>query len=159
MLWKSQSLFYILDHGFQILRDTMGFVWKFAAKSSLSKNMVVYGLLFAGAEFSQQLITRKFKVYGFLTAQEASQLNLNYFQSPPTPFNYKLMFSYWVVGTFIISVALHYWYIWLDFVFPGSQVFPMATKLILDLGFMGPVMIILFFLGNVFIPFLPFFNS
>ena len=65
MLWKSQSLFYILDHGFQILRDTMGFVWKFAAKSSLSKNMVVYGLLFAGAEFSQQLITRKCKVYGF----------------------------------------------------------------------------------------------
>uniref|UniRef100_A0A023F7S6 Putative conserved plasma membrane protein n=1 Tax=Triatoma infestans TaxID=30076 RepID=A0A023F7S6_TRIIF len=100
-------------------------------KYPLLANSLVYGTMYVTAEFSQQVINRK------------------YFSNkvPPDPIDKASLLRYAVVGCGINSNLLYYWYRWLDRTLPGSNLKIVTKKLLLDQCLLTPQIVVIFYVS------------
>ncbi|XP_075224727.1 mpv17-like protein isoform X2 [Lycorma delicatula] len=97
----------------------------------LLANSVVYGSMCVGAEFSQQVIKRKFldkKV-------------------PPDPFDTGALARYAVIGSCINSNLLYFWFNWLEYAIPGTLLRSIIAKLLLTQFILGPPFVASFYIS------------
>jgi Mpv17-like protein len=119
-------------------------------KHPLVSNMVVYGSLYVGAEFSQQMLTRKWQVKAFPLNGYPVFQNCSFSQEtePVQDIDRKALGRYAIMGTFILSPGLYAWYKWLDGKFVGTTKRIVFKKLMLDQFLMTPPLLATFFIGN-----------
>ena len=84
----------------------------------LLTNCLVYGSLCGLAEFSQQ--TLLFKVFPSKDQRR--------------PYDTGSIFRYGVLGGLVLAPGLHYWYLWLDKVLPGTALVTVAKKTFIDVS-------------------------
>uniref|UniRef100_A0A336MAQ7 CSON014526 protein n=1 Tax=Culicoides sonorensis TaxID=179676 RepID=A0A336MAQ7_CULSO len=101
----------------------------FFLRRPLIANGLVYGTLYVGAEFSQQTITKK-----VLT-------------KPPEELDKPTLARYAIMGTFIYSPMLFFWYRWLDKFLPGTARKTIVKKLLMDQFLFTPPLLGVFFTG------------
>jgi len=100
----------------------------FASRPLLS-NCIVYGSLYAGAEFSQQTIIRK-----ILTEKEE-------------PYDLNVVGRYGVLGSTVFPSFLFYWYKWLDGRFVGTALKTVLSKTVIDQAVSAPIILVTFYTG------------
>jgi len=98
-------------------------------KKPLLTNCIVYGGLYSGAEFTQQLLTKK------VIADTPEKCDLG------------LIGRYAVLGSTIFPVGLYHWYNWLDRALVGTAARTLAFKVVLDQVVTMPPMIYVFYIG------------
>ncbi|KAK9502904.1 hypothetical protein O3M35_011590 [Rhynocoris fuscipes] len=99
-------------------------------KHPLIANSLVYGGMYVTAEFSQQVVNRKFSN-----------------KVPPDPIDTACLLRYAVVGCCINSNLLYYWYRWLDTNFPGKTAKIVTKKLLLDQFVLTPHLLAIFYIS------------
>lgn len=97
------------------------------AKYPFSTNCATYGVLYIGAEFSQQFITRKILA------------------KPKQDIDYASVGRFGAVGTIIYAPSLYYWYKWLDKKFPGTAPKTIVKKMLIDQFTITPVLLVIFY--------------
>ncbi|KAK5642440.1 hypothetical protein RI129_008607 [Pyrocoelia pectoralis] len=90
-------------------------------------NAVIYGTLYVGAEFSQQVLSRK------ILTDEKKPLDVNTLK------------RYTLYGTLIQGPLLTVWYKWLDTRYIGTAYKIVGKKLLLDQFLMTPQIVWIFF--------------
>ncbi|KAL4142300.1 hypothetical protein QTP88_004786 [Uroleucon formosanum] len=85
-------------------------------------NLTVYGTIYVGAEFSQQILTKR-----ILNKTE-----------PQEPIDINVLGQYAIVGTLISPNILYFWYKWLDKAFVGTAPKIIVTKLLINQFIMTP---------------------
>uniref|UniRef100_A0A1B0G7G6 Mpv17-like protein n=1 Tax=Glossina morsitans morsitans TaxID=37546 RepID=A0A1B0G7G6_GLOMM len=106
---------------------------KLLQKHPFLTNSGIYGCLYVGAEYCQQLLSKKILVHRF----EAEKNEIDY----PTIGRYA------VVGTFAYAPSLYMWYNWLDGRYPGTLHRTIVKKLILDQCILTPYLLCVFYVG------------
>ncbi|XP_014243456.1 mpv17-like protein isoform X2 [Cimex lectularius] len=100
-------------------------------KYPLLANSAVYGGMCVTAEFSQQMVNKR------------------YFdrKEPPEPIDKAMLVRYAVVGSCINSNILYFWFIWLERKVPGKSLKSIAVKLLLHQFLMTPPFLAAFYLS------------
>ncbi|XP_068217913.1 mpv17-like protein [Palaemon carinicauda] len=103
---------------------------KFFRARPLLKNMMGYGIMYVGAEFSQQTLLKKV------------------WKDDPDP-NYDVasLGRYTFFGVLWYPVAYNYWYRWLDSRFVGKSLAVITKKSLLDQFLMEPPLLASFYVG------------
>ncbi|KAL1129016.1 hypothetical protein AAG570_013548 [Ranatra chinensis] len=94
-------------------------------------NSAVYGTMCVTAEFSQQVVNRRY----------FSKKN------PPDPLDKASLMRYAVVGSCINSNILYFWYKWLDAKFIGRSGKIVVKKLLLDQFVLTPQLLTVFYVS------------
>lgn len=105
------------------------FVRRFFTRHPLTANSIIYGSLYVGAEFSQQVVTKKYLV------------------KQAEPIDTGALGRYAVMGTFVYSPILYNWYKWLDRKLPGATKMIVVKKLAMDQFLITPILLVIFFTG------------
>ncbi|XP_066991553.2 mpv17-like protein isoform X2 [Anabrus simplex] len=92
-------------------------------------NSVVYGILYTGAEFSQQTVTRKIMV------------------DRPKDYSVDSLARFGLYGTSVQAPALYYWYRWLDKAFRGRAATTIIKKMFLDQFLLTPPLLVAFYIS------------
>ena len=100
-------------------------------KHRLLSNCVVYGSLYAGAEFGQQTILRKL-------------------QTPTQKYDMELVGRYALLGSTVFPTYLYYWYKLLDGKIIGTSTRIVIAKTLLDQCISAPPILFVFFVGNYY---------
>ncbi|XP_077285875.1 mpv17-like protein [Arctopsyche grandis] len=100
-------------------------------KHPLITNSFVYGVLYVGAEFSQQTLTRKVLVI----------------TNTPKEYDFGTVGRYAVMGTTLYAPILFTWYRWLDKKYVGTTAKIIVKKLLLDQFVITPPLLVIFFVG------------
>lgn len=130
----------------KMFRQTARHIFK---KYPLISNSLIYGSLYVGAECSQQIVTRKYLASSFVWFELTILSNSDLFQAnPPEDLDKPTLARYGIMGTFLYSPMLFYWYKWLDRVMPGTTKQVIVKKLLLDQFFMTPQLLVVFFAGK-----------
>ncbi|XP_014243455.1 mpv17-like protein isoform X1 [Cimex lectularius] len=100
-------------------------------KYPLLANSAVYGGMCVTAEFSQQMVNKR------------------YFdrKEPPEPIDKAMLVRYAVVGSCINSNILYFWYRWLDRNFVGASMKIVTKKLLLDQFVLTPQLLTIFYVS------------
>jgi len=98
-------------------------------KYPMIANSTVYGTMCVGAEFSQQILTKR-----ILNKTE-----------PQEPIDMDVLGRYAIVGTLISPNILYFWYKWLDKAFVGTAPKIIVKKLLIDQFIMTPPFYVVFF--------------
>ncbi|XP_066991554.2 mpv17-like protein isoform X3 [Anabrus simplex] len=93
-------------------------------------NSVVYGILYTGAEFSQQTVTRKIMRKG-----------------EPVPYDTGAIARYGVLGVGFYPAIYYYWYRWLDKAFRGRAATTIIKKMFLDQFLLTPPLLVAFYIS------------
>ncbi|CAH1396174.1 unnamed protein product [Nezara viridula] len=105
---------------------------KYAFKNyPIIANSVTYGSMCVLAEFSQQVVTRK-----YIDKKD-----------PPEPLDKGALVRYAVVGSGINSNMLYFWYKWLDKKYTGTVPKIILKKLLLDQFVMTPQLLTAFYIS------------
>lgn len=103
---------------------------KFFRSRPLLKNMGGFGMLFVGAEWTQQTLLKKvWKV------------------DPDPKYDMEAFKRYSFFGVLWYPVIYHHWYRWLDVRFVGTGVATVGKKIFLDQFVMEPPLLIAFYVG------------
>lgn len=97
-------------------------------KYPVTANAVTYGSLYVTADFSQQLVTKKFLA------------------SPPQPIDTVALSRYAIFGCGVGSHMLYFWYKWLDKRYVGTATTTIVKKVLLDQFLMTPQLLVVFYL-------------
>jgi len=98
-------------------------------KYPMIANSTVYGSMCVGAEFSQQILTKR-----ILNKTE-----------PPEPIDKDVIGRYAIVGTLVSPNILYFWYKWLDKAFIGTGAKMVVKKMLIDQFIMTPPFYVVFF--------------
>ncbi|XP_042232043.1 mpv17-like protein [Homarus americanus] len=105
-------------------------VSKFFKSRPLVKNMVAYGVMYVGAEWTQQtLLKRVWK------------------NDKDPKYDMGAFSRYAFFGVLWYPVAYHYWYRWLDARFVGTSLAMITKKSLIDQFVMEPPLLASFFIG------------
>ncbi|SPP89764.1 mpv17-like protein isoform X1 [Drosophila guanche] len=94
-------------------------------------NSAIYGSLYVGAEFSQQILSKRW----LAPAAEREEID------------YVTIGRYAVMGTAVYAPTLYAWYKWLDKTFPGTTKAIIFRKLVLDQFILTPYLLTVFYAG------------
>jgi len=101
-------------------------VWR---SQPLLSNCITYGLLYGGAEFSQQTLIRKV------------------FPETPETYDFKLVGQYFTLGSTVFPAFLYYWYKFLDPRMLGKTPMGIAAKVVVDQLVTAPPILATFYVG------------
>ncbi len=100
------------------------------AKRPLLSNCVIYGSLYAGAEFSQQTLIRKVLA------------------DKPEDYDWPLVGRYAVLGSTVFPTFLFYWYKFLDARLVGTAAKTVVAKVLADQAVTVPPILTTFYVGK-----------
>nr|XP_027214183.1 mpv17-like protein [Penaeus vannamei] len=103
---------------------------RFLRRKPLVKNIVGYGAMYVGAEFTQQTLTKKI-----------------WRDDKDPAYDIPSFGRYSFFGFVWYPVAYHYWYRWLDGRFVGTSLAVITSKTLLDQFLMEPPLLASFYVG------------